>query len=111
MKTYVPEVESASAVEVNVPAVRMTVPVGTIAVPVDVTRVLGPATATVTGRISLTGTLVGTGVTVTVVAALPGDTAGHAFTTLATFSDPSPVASSYPVPALKPGRTPTTSPE
>jgi hypothetical protein len=40
------------------------------------------------------------GVTVTAAVADPGVVAGHAFTTFATFSDPSPVAKSYPVPAL-----------
>jgi hypothetical protein len=86
--TEVPELDSALAGEVKVPVVRVTEPVGATAVPF----VVGPATVTVTGRISLIGNVVGEGVTVTVAVEVPGATAVHAVTTLATLSEPRPVA-------------------
>jgi hypothetical protein len=90
--TEVPELDSALAGEVKVPVVRVTDPVGATAVPLEVTFAFAPATVTVTARISLIGNVVGEGVTVTVAVEVPGATAVHAFTTLATLSEPRPVA-------------------
>jgi hypothetical protein len=57
---------------------------------------------TVTGTLSdwFNGKLVCAGITVTVAVAVPVVAGVHAFTTLATFKEPSPVARSKPAPAL-----------
>jgi hypothetical protein len=79
---------------VTVPVGAMVCPFGSFGAPV------APPTVTVTLSVLLELMLVGLGVTVIVGAAEPGVTAVQAFTTLATFSEPRPVARSKPVVAL-----------
>jgi hypothetical protein len=83
LKIILPLVSGCST-EVKPPPVRVTVPVG---VPLEPVRV----TATFSAEFSVRQLIAG--VTVTVATALPVDNV-QAFTTLATFRDPSPVARS-----------------
>jgi hypothetical protein len=71
--------------ETNVPLLNCTVPVG---VPLE------PATVTVTTVPCALVMLEGDALTVTVAVAVPVVTEANPFTTLVTFSEPSPVASS-----------------
>jgi hypothetical protein len=89
------------AAEVKLPLVNTTVPVGVA---------LAPVTATVTVVPCAVVMLDGDAEAATVAVAVPVVAPLHPFTTLATFSEPSPVASSYAVPAANPVSTPTVSP-
>jgi hypothetical protein len=94
---YPPLAESAVAGDVNDPAVRIKVPVG-VAPPEGEL-----ATVPVTVKGAEASVVAEAGVTVTETGAVPpaeAGTAAQALTTLATFSEPRPVARSKPVPAL-----------
>ena len=71
--------------EMNVPLLNCTVPVGVPLAPVTVTVTVVPCAVV---------KLEGDAATVTVAVDVPVDEAAKEFTTLATFSEPSPVASS-----------------
>jgi hypothetical protein len=95
LSVVVPSAANVCVAELKESLFRKIVPVG---VPPE------PVTVTVTAVPCSVEKLVGLAVTVTVAAAIP--VAVHAFTTLATFIDPRPVALSNPAVASNPLSTP-----